>query len=254
MKRLTSSHSSVVARAVPFKPLLTPWRSYYWPYNEDFVPKGADTSRFQSSGSISVRRRVLQEYAFSPLFGARVPCCSLGSKKRAREMMCCKAEIRECLCQLLQLPSSSVCLGPLVQTKEMLLYKSGTPLSPPLGDSRCTKANSYGRRPIAAHTVVDVFLPEEVEPGEVMALGHFTQEKLRVALAEFLRPRGNDSNSSSVMDAGDPARVLVSRLGITYCEVPPHDESGFVFDMVGGAEVTEDEVERIAQRWQARLA
>ncbi|KEG10518.1 hypothetical protein DQ04_03621030 [Trypanosoma grayi] len=93
---------------------------------------------------------------------------------------------------------------------------------------------------------MDVFLPEEIALDDVVALGRLVQEALQMALRE----RANSTTSTST--GMDQARVLVNRMNITHCEVPPLDEGGFVFDAMGGATIDADEAERIVQRWQER--
>lgn len=244
-----SSASSILCGG----PLLFSGRCYFWPYNEDFVPKGATTSGFQSSASPNTRQRVLQEYALSPLFGARVPCCRLGTMKSAREMVDVKKEIALLLCEMVRLRAGSVSLGPLVQTTEMMLFKPDTPLSPRLGDDRSSGMHAYGRRPIAARTLMDVFLPEEMALDEVAAIGRLVQEKLSLAQREEDSCINNETDRCiSLADGVSPARVLVSRMAIVFCEVPPVDETGFLFDAVGGVSIDAEEAERVVERWQAR--
>ncbi|RNF14221.1 uncharacterized protein Tco025E_05908 [Trypanosoma conorhini] len=229
-------------------------RSYFWPFNEDFVPRGAATSGFQSSASPNMRQRVLQEYALSPLFGARVPCCTLGSMRSAREMVGVKKEVALLLCELARLRAGAVSLGPLVQTTEMMLFKPDTPLSPRLGDDRSRRMHTYARKPIAARTLMDVFLPEEIALDEVVAIGRLVQEKLLLARRDA---DGGDAERGGGAGCGvaggmQEAQVLVGRMGIVYCELPPLDEGGFMFDAVGGVSLDADEAERVVQRWHER--
>ncbi|RNF04915.1 hypothetical protein TraAM80_04984 [Trypanosoma rangeli] len=178
VRRKRTNHAAILSWGGA---LVVPARSYFWPFNEDFVPRGATTSGFQSSAVPNMRRQVLQEYALSPLFGARVPCCTLGSMRSAREMVGVKKEIALLLCELARLRAGAVSLGPLVQTTEMMLFKPGTPLSPRLGDDRSSGMRTYARKPIAARTLMDVFLPEDIALDEVVAIGHLIQEKLLLA-------------------------------------------------------------------------
>ncbi|KAF5223461.1 hypothetical protein ECC02_003480 [Trypanosoma cruzi] len=235
--------------------LLVPSRCYFWPFNEDFVPRGATTSGFQSSASPKTRQRILQEYALSPLFGARVPCCTLGSMRSPREMVSSKKEISLFLCELVRMRAGSITLGPLIQTTDMMLFKPDTPLSPRLGDDRKSGMHTYARKPIAARTLMDVFLPEDIALDEVVAIGHLVQEKLLLARRDQNGMASDASGSAApVVTSGmdDGARMLVGRMGIVYCEVPPLDESGFVFDAVCGVNIDADEAERVVRRWQER--
>lgn len=58
--------------------LCTSRRCYYWPYQEDFVPRGVATSRFQSSGVPRVRQEIIQQLMQEPLHGERCVVCVLG--------------------------------------------------------------------------------------------------------------------------------------------------------------------------------
>ncbi|KAH9597188.1 hypothetical protein LSM04_004935 [Trypanosoma melophagium] len=255
LSHYNSSHSLYISK-----------RSYFWPYNEDFVPKGATPSGFQSSSSPEIRSKILREYALSPLFGARVPCCTLGTMRSAKEMIDIKKEIPLLLCDLLRMKAGSVSLGPLVQTSEMMLYKHDSPLSPRLGDDRNSNINAYGRKPTAARTIMDVFLPEEIPVEEVVGLGHLLCEKLYTVMDEVSNT--NTSNNSihcdskmsvdaHCMTGSDAsgglsglkyARVLVDRVGISHCSVPLLDDGGFEFAAVTNSE----EADRIMQRWHER--
>ncbi|EAN79516.1 uncharacterized protein TEOVI_000487800 [Trypanosoma equiperdum] len=245
--------SSSIVMSCPCNHIFISRRAYYWPYNEDFVPEGAETSRFQSSGSPGTRRRVLQEYALSPLFGARVPCCVVGTLRTAKEIIVLKRDIQSLLCELMELPQGSVTLGPLQQMREMMLYRHGTSLSPRLGDERQLNMDAYARRPIAARTMMDVFLAEDMSLDEIVNFGRLSLGKLQIALNN-LRKESAEKSSADCEDgsAVEPAQLLVDRMGISYCEIPSLDESDYVFEEVGGVAVTDEEAERVAQRWAER--
>lgn len=282
----TATAAVLVVAGASVTPLVCARRCYYWPYSEDFVPAGAETSRFQSSSVPSVRERVVREYAFAPLFGARQPCCVLGFAAPAREVMRVKPELRAVLAGLLSSgrhPGAAVVeLGPLRQAKEMLVYRGGTDESAPLGDSSLlaqTRRSTYARQPIVARTTVEVFLSEEEEEGEDgEAEGEEDGQARGRALHEFFYAgdtsaahddatggsSNNNSNNNEEEEEGereDDALALtvpelvetLRELGVVYCEVPRPDESGFVFDQLHGKEVDGELEERVVERWAKRL-
>nr|CCC95165.1 conserved hypothetical protein [Trypanosoma congolense IL3000] len=249
MRRCCCSSTVALSTVAPPCAVVLPKRGYYWPHNEDFVPQGAATSRFQSSGSPELRRRVLREYAFSPLFGARVPCCVLGTMKTAKEFFMVKRGLPRLLCEIMGSPEGSVTLGPLQQMSEMMLHKSGTPLSPRLGDTRNCNINAYGRKSVAARTIVEVFLPEHMSQDQLTALGRLMLEEVQTALSVL---RKGSAGSTEGKNSTNCALTLVRDMGISYCEIPLADESDYVFDRVGGVAVSAYEAEEVAERWVQR--
>jgi hypothetical protein len=148
--------------------LVTAHRTYFWPYPDNFIPEGATTSAFQSSPVPSVRERIVREYALSPLFGRRIPCCVLGFTEPASTLVELKGELRYLVSQALGKPTEAVVLGPLRQTKEMMLHRSGTDESPRLGDGAWSRPDAerrrcsrYARLPVQARTLVEVYLLDE---------------------------------------------------------------------------------------------
>lgn len=143
-------------------------RFYFWPYPENFVPAGQPTSRFHSSARRSERERVISEYALAPLFGARTPCCLLGFPDSPRHVVSVKPALCAALREMLRDTAARghVELGSVTATTDMMLYRGATALSPRLGDGFGARPDSaqrrltrYARAPVAARTLVEVFLP-----------------------------------------------------------------------------------------------
>ncbi|EPY26972.1 hypothetical protein STCU_05986 [Strigomonas culicis] len=237
-------------------PLCTARRAYYWPYNEDFVPAGAATSSFQSSGVPSVRARIVREYALGPLFGARTPCCRLGFAQPARALLPHKAALRAQLAALLSCDPADLRLGDLEQTKEMLLHREALAEAPRLADGAGTKdaaarrRRQYAREPVVAHTVVAVYYApngrsaavaeDEAEEEELLAMGLYIQDAL--------------ASAAAAGETAPPAAAALQRLGVVHCEVPLVDSSDYVFDELHGEAVDEGLTARVWERWERRLA
>lgn len=125
-------------------------RSYYWPYAEDFVPKGERTSAFQSSASPSKRRDVIDGFVDFPYFGERRVVCTIGFRTRPTlhddsscadssslltipTIMSAKRPLRELFASFFDTSVSNIHLGSLQQTRRMMLYRQDAS-SPRLGD------------------------------------------------------------------------------------------------------------------------
>ncbi|KAL7706096.1 hypothetical protein N2W54_004366 [Lotmaria passim] len=190
----------------------TATRNYHWPYPDNFLPEGATTSSFQSSPVPSVRERIVREYALSPLFGRRTPCCVLGFTDTAASLVDVKGELRRCIAQVLGKAEVEVELGPLRQMKEMLLHRSGTDESPRLADELWGRPDAgmrrrerYARLPVQARTLVEVFLPgEEVAAAEVPVVG----ERRRPAARERSADAGEDEGAYNDGVAEAEAAIL----------------------------------------------
>ncbi|KAG5503425.1 hypothetical protein JKF63_05564 [Porcisia hertigi] len=201
--------AAAAVSASPF-PLSTARRTYYWPHPENLVPEGESTSLFQSSPVPSVRERIVREYALSPLFGGRTPCCVLGFSDTARDVLGRKARVRQWVAQILGKDEADVELGALLQTKEMMLHRSGTDESPRVADgdgsrpdAELRRVTRYARLPVQARTLLEVYLPEEEQPelgssadtdAALRAYGYFLQEQLhRYMTATATSAPGSDS-------------------------------------------------------------
>ncbi|KPI86980.1 hypothetical protein ABL78_3971 [Leptomonas seymouri] len=272
--------------------IVTPRRTYYWPYPDNFVPEKATTSSFQSSPVPSVRERIMREYALSPLFGSRTPCCVLGFAGPAAALVEVKRELRCWIAQALGKVEGEVELGPLQQAKEMMLHRSGTDESPRLADGPWSRPDAeqrrlsrYARLPVQARTLVEVYLPkEEEEVGStdcsgsleedadgasgdgavvvedvLLVHGWFLQEQLYKYISfrekESKQQQGGHyvaEGARSAVESG--VAVLHDKFGVVYCEVPALDESGFFFDQLHGKGVDADTAERVVDRWTRRVA
>ncbi|KPA79116.1 putative mitochondrial hypothetical protein [Leptomonas pyrrhocoris] len=279
--------------------LVTVHRYYHWPYPDNFVPDGATTSAFQSSPVPSVRERIVREYALSPLFGRRTPCCVLGFADAASTLVESKSELRRWIAQAFGKAEAEVELGPLCQTKEMMLHRSGTYESPRLADGAWSRPDAeqrrlarYARLPVQARTLVEVYLPgEEAQGGNadysssnggaeqeantagedadlsdgaaeaeaaILAHGWFLQEQLYKYMSFRNEAKKHDQQQHEAQGAKDEVEVSIAalhdELGVIYCEVPPLDESGFLFDQLHGKEIDADVAERVVNRWTRRAA
>ncbi|CBZ14612.1 conserved hypothetical protein [Leishmania braziliensis MHOM/BR/75/M2904] len=192
---VTTTTTHIASAAVSASPssLSTARRTYYWPYPENLVPEGATTSPFQSSPVPSVRERIIREYALGPLFGSRTPCCMLGFADTARDVVERKGDVRQWVARALGKVEVDVELGALVQTKEMLLHRSGTDESPRLADGAGSRPDAelrrvtrYARLPVQARTLLEVYLPgeeqDEMNAAEdvdaiILAHGYFLQQQ-----------------------------------------------------------------------------
>ncbi|KAK7194179.1 hypothetical protein NESM_000331800 [Novymonas esmeraldas] len=267
----------------PLPPHTVARRSYYWPYPEDLVPEGATPSLFQSSPVPSVRDRIVREYALSPLFGSRTPCCVLGFAGVARDVVGSKASVRRWVAQALGKAVDDVELGALQQVKEMMLHRSGTDKSPRLADelhsspdAALRRRTRFARLPAQTRTLVEVYLAgeEDAAAGEddhddvvnsMLAHGMFLQAELRrhmEAVAAPLSPSSpattaGSSDASGALDDDDDVRRCVAALhdecGVILCAVPAVDASEFHFDRLHGEEVTGETAERVMDRWTRRL-
>lgn len=261
--------------------LLVARRGYFWPYPENLVPEGASTSSFQSSPVPSVRDRIVREYALSPLFGQRTPCCVLGFADAARDVVGRKAALRYHVAAALGRAEADVELGPLVQTKEMLLHRSGTDESPRLTDGAAgspaamqRRVTRYARLPVRARTLLEVYLPGEAgEAGDdaeadveaaVLAHGLYLQDLLHrcmstAATAGVEGERPSRADAAGTDDDGEASAqasvaALHEELGVVYCEVPALDVSDSVFGRLNGQDVDAATAERVMERWSRRIA
>ncbi|KAG5477736.1 hypothetical protein LSCM1_05034 [Leishmania martiniquensis] len=234
-RRLAGGATTMVrTTAAPASPLslLTPRRTYYWPYPENLVPEGETTSPFQSSPVPSVRERIVQEYALGPLFGSRTPCCVLGFAGSAGDVVGRKGDVRRWVAKVLGKAESDVELGALLQAKEMLLHRSGTDESPRLADGAGSRPDAelrrvtrYARLPVQARTLLEVYLPGEEVDGAgvsadadaiILAHGYFLQEQLY---------RYMTAAASSAPKASDHSCIEASERAEAACEAPlPHKE------------------------------
>lgn len=287
------SRRAVVSTTITASPALcTSHCTYFWPYPDNFVPAGATTSSFQSSPVPSVRERIVREYALSPLFGRRTPCCVLGFADSAADVVEVKGELRRCLALALGKAEAEIELGPLQQMKEMLLHRSGTSESPRLADgawsgpeAELRRTTRYARLPVQARTLVEVYLPSEegAEYGgggggggattvekdaaeeddteaAVLAHGWFLQERLCQYMSASSSPTATAADGagvSAVHTSEDEVEASIAclhdELGVVYCEVPALDESGFLFDQLHGKEVDGETAARVVDRWTRRV-
>lgn len=251
-------------------------RGYYWPYNEDFVPAGAATSRFQASNVPSVRERIVQEYALGPLFGAATPCCVLGFRNLSpRQVLERKPALHAVLSAFLGGDAGQVRLGPVRACKEMLLYRGGTAESPRVADglgarpdAAARRVDQYARQAPRATVLVEVFLPDDVAEEDALAQGRLLQERFF-----FFDEDADDFDSAAAVAAapGRGERLMdgplgeaealyldciadLRELGVVYCEVPRPDVSDFVFDKLHGDDVGADAAVEVLSRWERRLA
>lgn len=237
------------------------------------MPAGASTSSFASSPVPSVRERVIREYALSPLFGQRLPCCVLGFQKDPRQLLVQKPALRRVIAELLGCGKvADVELGSIQQTKAMMLHRSGTAASPRLADGPGSRPDAaqrrqtvYGRSPVVASTLIEVFLPaeeanldeaEEASNDTILAHGRFLQAQILLYLDHCaVAPHGEageDGNlDNSMLHQG--VVELCSHLGVMYCEVPALDETGFTFHELHGKEIDDAVAARVASRWEKRI-
>lgn len=223
--RRSSSHVSLHVDLVPPLLSLGARRSYYNMIPEDAVPAGARTSLLHSSSVPSERVKVMKEYAFAPLFGARRAVCLLGSTLPRKRLMEVKASggFSAVLANLLEVDASDIELGPIEMLQDRILHRA-------VGDALCPRVSPVNGSRVA-DSLIPVYLREEAA----------VEDEDRLALGEVLL---------AMFELGE-ARELQA-LGVSHVELDPEDSSGFTFDSLGGREVTDEEVIAISNRWDER--
>lgn len=231
MKRLHAVSTAALLRA---SSLSVQSRAYLWPYKEDFVPKGAATSRIQSSTLPSQRVRVLTAYALAPLFGASTRICSVGSLLSPAELMGSKGAIHAALCQCLSLQAGKIKLGSIVRLQSSQMHISQDDFSL----RRC-----YATNKLLAVSLIDVILANDEDIQDDLLL---TECRKRIHNAIAVGAGGSTSQDPIRANAA----ISLREAGVTYVEFPKEDLSDEnVPEHVGGVEVTEEAVEEALDRW-----
>ncbi len=253
------------------------------------MPKGAKTSRFQSSSIPSQRVRVLTEYALAPVFGASSVCCTLGTTLSPIDFSRQKGELRSALAAILGLPESKIDFGPVVRLRAQQYYQRS--------DYFALRKDEAGA--VLASALVDVVLSDDVDVDLVSALGeiiHLTVAAGRssrpaldvggdLAIGEQgaavptlgaaaicdenapLVPRGEskrDEATDALAQRSDDDGLSVAATwqalqacGVTYVELPTHRIGEEAPDVVPsamcGVEVTEEVADAAVERWAQRV-
>lgn len=248
--------------------LLASSRGYHWPYASDMVPDGVSPSSFQASTVPSVRKNIIREYALGPLFGAQTPLCILGffppttteagthgathrhlnhnhsdssGRQLAAELIDAKRALRVALAELLSCDVKEVELGRIVLSKEMMLYRAGTPESPRLADGpgasgqyKERRVSRYARRPIAARAFMDVYVPDSIfeSPEDKKNFAFFVQDRILNHARE-----ANTFDATRAAAAAAPPPVVEASEAGKKAKISPHQREAFESDMEERARV-----------------
>jgi hypothetical protein len=205
-------------------PLATSRRSYYHHIPEDLVPEGQKTDKIHSSSVPSERMKVLREYALGPVFGSRRAVCRLGFTMPRKALMDVKPDLPAVLAELLEVDVDDIELGPIEMLQDRLLHRAK-------GDALCPRVSHVdGRR------VADSFVAVYLKPSSP-----FTDEDVS-ALGDVLL---------AMFQLEEAAALEV--LGVRLVELESDDVSDFTFSSFGGDEVTEQDLEEVATRWEQRM-
>lgn len=227
-------------------------REYFWPYPTSFVPSGAKTSSFQCSGVPSERVKVLEEYAFAPLFGARGACCLLGTTLPARALVDRKQRIADLMSEALNVPREDVEIGSIMPLKQMVLLR-------PQDKWQCPRVSRKDGR-LVATCLLPVYLREDVyDADELRALGEIFTDSFVAFVGEDIAGQGDaatpveEEDGEAAEDNSALFEALRDECGISHVEMEPLDESGYTLQQFLGKEISEESAEKIAERWDERM-
>ena len=215
--------SGSTAALVPSASAAAQRRFYRWNIADDLVPAGAKTSPFQSSNVPSERRRVIQEYAVAPLFGARISALVVGSVLSPREFVAKKKGLAALFDEVLGLPAGTVTLGETRWLSDAVLPRPTSPdfrrLDPRTGET-------------VAACLVGVYLPSEMDLFEQLEIG---------------------TRLADMISGASPDPRIVADRAVSYCEFEAPDLRSYTPEELLGEAVDPDEAAAALDRWMDRI-